>query len=110
MSEIILTDQNFSEKVIKNQKPILVDFWAEWCMPCSMISPILEKLAEEYGDKFVLAKANVDQTQDIAQKYEIEAIPTVIFFRNGKPIGRFIGVKPESEIKGWIDEILSNNK
>jgi len=101
-----LTDQNFEEEIQKADKPVLVDFWAEWCTPCLVLSPILEKLAEEYKDKFVLAKVNLDTAPLTAQKYGIEQIPTVILFKNGKPISGFIGVRPEPVIKNWLEQNL----
>lgn len=103
---ITLTDENFEKEITNVLKPILVDFWAEWCMPCLVLSPILEKLAEEYGDKLILAKVNLDTAPLISQKYRIEKIPTVILFKEGKPISGFIGVRPEPIIKNWLEQNL----
>lgn len=104
---LILTDENFDEAVSNANKPVLVDFWAEWCMPCSILSPILEKLAEEYKGKFILAKVNLDQAPITAQKYGIEKIPTVILFKEGKSIiSGFIGVHPEEMIREWLEKNL----
>ncbi|PIV10309.1 MAG: thioredoxin [Candidatus Portnoybacteria bacterium CG03_land_8_20_14_0_80_41_10] len=104
---ITLTDQNFEEELKKAEKPILVDFWAQWCMPCFALGPILEKLAEEYyKEKLTLAKVDLDTASLISQKYRIEQIPTVILFKEGKPISGFIGVKPEPVIKSWLEQNL----
>lgn len=101
---IELTDQNFEETISKSDKPVLVDFWAQWCMPCFVLSPILEKLAEEYRDKFIFAKVNLDTAPLAAQKYSIERIPTVILFKWGKPISGFLSVRPEPVIRQWLEE------
>jgi len=101
-----LTDENFEKEITSASKPILVDFWAEWCMPCLVLGPILEKVAEEYNDKFTLAKVNLDAAPQISQKYGIEQIPTVVLFKNGKPISGFIGVRSEPAIKEFLNEAL----
>ena len=101
---IELTDQNFEEEIKKAQKPVVVDFWAVWCGPCTMLSPILEKLAEEYKDKFIFAKVNLDTSPLTAQKYGIEQIPTVLLFKNSEPIAGFIGLKTEEIIRGWLEQ------
>ncbi len=97
-----LTDQNFEKTVQNSQKPVLVDFWALWCNPCSILSPILEKIEKEYKDKIILAKVNLDASPLTAQKFKVEQIPTVILFKYGMPISGFVGVKPESAIKEWL--------
>jgi len=101
-----LTDQNFNEEIVKSDKPVLVDFWTEWCMPCMVLGPILEKLAEKYQDKITLTKVNLDVAPLIAQKYRIEQIPTVILFNKGEPVSGFIGVRPEKVIEEWLEENL----
>ena len=103
---ITLTDENFEKEITNAPKPILVDFWAQWCSPCLILGPILEKLSEEYQDKFILAKVNLDEAPLTAQKYRIEQIPTVILFKEGKPISGFIGVRPEPIIKNWLEQNL----
>ncbi len=103
-----LTDQNFDQTIQNAQKPILVDFWTEWCMPCFVLGPILEKVAEEYNNKFTLAKVNLDVAPQVSQKYGIEQIPTVILFKNGKPISGFIGARAESAIKEFLNEALKD--
>lgn len=100
-----LTDENF-EKEIQGPKPVLIDFWAEWCGPCQMLGPILEKVAEGYQDKIIFAKVNVDAAPLVSQKYQINQIPTVILFKNGQPAANFIGARPEEFIKSWLNEVL----
>jgi len=104
-----LTDQNFAEYVLKNEKPVLVDFFAEWCGPCFVLGPILEKLAEEFLGKFILAKANLDNVPELAQKFQINQVPTVILFENGKPKSGFIGLLAEANIKKWLLENLKED-
>ena len=103
---ITLTDENFEKEITSASKPILVDFWAQWCMPCFVLSPILEKLAEDYKDKLTLAKVDLDTAPQISQKYRIEQIPTVILFKEGKPISGFIGVRAKPIIKNWLEQNL----
>ncbi len=97
-----LTDQNFEKTIQNSQKPVLVDFWTSWCNPCSVLSPILERIEKEYNDKIILAKVNLDAAPLTAQKFKIEQIPTVILFKYGMPISGFVGVKPEPVIKEWL--------
>ncbi|MEM3405492.1 MAG: thioredoxin [Candidatus Pacearchaeota archaeon] len=108
--EIIIevNENNFKEKVINKSKeiPIVVDFWADWCMPCLMLSPILESLAKKFNGKFILAKANIDDTPYIAKKYNITTIPSVKMIKNGEITDEFIGLIPEEEIEKWINKNL----
>lgn len=106
---IELTDQNFAEKIQAGDKPVLVDFYALWCTPCVILTPILEKIADEYKERMVFAKANLDAVPITAQKYGIDRIPAVILFNGGKPISGFIGVRSESMIKEWLERTLKDN-
>lgn len=92
-----LTDANFSHQ-LKN-KTILVDFWADWCMPCKMMSPILNDLASDIPDGYFIAKLDVDKNQGTAQKYDVRSIPTLILFKDGKEVNRFVGIKNKNFLK-----------
>ncbi len=91
VATVNITDKEFEEKVLKSKTPILVDFWAEWCGPCKMAEPVLEELSDEYKDKAVIGKVDVDQNQESSQKYGIMSIPTTVMFKDGKEVGRQIG-------------------
>jgi len=108
VTEIEVTEENFNEKVLKQSEkiPVVADFWAEWCLPCVMLSPTLEKLAREYQGKFILAKINVDENKKLAEKFEVMSIPSVKMFKNGKITNEFTGNQPESMIKEWLDNNL----
>jgi thioredoxin 1 len=97
------TDQNFEEEVLKSSTPVLVDFWAEWCMPCRMLAPTIEKIAKDYAGKVKVGKLDTDANRDVAAKYSISAIPTVILFRNGEVAQKFVGLRKEQEFKAALD-------
>uniref|UniRef100_A0A7C2S9E8 Thioredoxin n=1 Tax=Archaeoglobus fulgidus TaxID=2234 RepID=A0A7C2S9E8_ARCFL len=101
-SPVKLTSSNFNE-IIKNNENVVVDFWAEWCMPCRMIAPVVEELAKEYAGKVVFGKLNTDENPAIASRYGISAIPTLIFFKKGKPVDQIVGAMPKSELKRWVE-------
>ncbi|HOX11172.1 MAG TPA: thioredoxin [Candidatus Moranbacteria bacterium] len=101
---IILTDDNFEKEIQKTEKLSLVDFYATWCEPCSMLAPVLEKIEKEFEEKIVLLKANVDDNQLNAQKFKVDRIPMVVLFKNGEPVDSFTGFKPELEIKEWLEK------
>jgi len=108
--KIEVNDNTFEEKVIKQSKDVLVivDFWAEWCMPCLMLGPILEKITGEHKGKIILAKIDVDKNPKISQEYRIESIPAVKFFRNEKVVNEFIGALPESQVREYINKSLDD--
>lgn len=96
--EIILTEQNFEQEVLKSDLPVLVDFWATWCGPCKMIAPIIEDLAKELEGKVKVGKVNVDEQMGLAIRYTVEAIPTLIFFKNGEIVKKSVGLLDKNEI------------
>ncbi len=104
--EIILTDENFDEKINSADKLVLADFFATWCEPCSILTPILDKVAEDLKEKIVLMKINIDDAPKTAGKFSVEKIPTVMLFKNGKPISGFVGLMPELSIKEWIENAM----
>ena len=101
---IELTDDNFEREVLKSDVPVLVDFWAEWCMPCKMLTPTIEKLAKDYQGKVKVGKVDTDSNRDTAIKYSISNIPTVILFKGGEMSQRFVGLRPEKDFKAALDE------
>ncbi len=101
-----LTDTNFEEKVLKSSKPVLVDFWAEWCGPCRMVGPVIEEISNEYKDKAVVAKLDVDSNQEFAAKYGVRNIPTVLFFKDGELVDRKVGVAPKENYTETLDNLL----
>ncbi len=93
-----VSDSNFEEEVLKSSLPVLVDFWAEWCMPCRMIAPTVENIARTYGEKLKVAKMNVDENMKTPAKYGIRGIPTLLLFKNGDLVETIVGVQPEEKI------------
>jgi len=105
---MIIKDENF-EEILKNEKPVLVDFFATWCEPCSVLGPILEKVEKDMAGKFVLAKANLDDIPQTAGKFGVERIPTVVLFVNGQPVNGFVGLMQEPAIKEWLEKALKES-
>jgi thioredoxin 1 len=104
---VAVTDSTFDELVLKSANPVLVDFWATWCRPCQMVAPILEELTQEYAGKLIVAKLDVDQNQKTAQQYHVMSIPTMIIFKEGKPVANIVGFKPKEQLKKELDSALS---
>jgi len=101
-----ITIANFEETVLKSDKPVLVDFWAEWCGPCRMVGPIVDELHGDYQGKAVIGKVNVDDQQDIAAEYGIRNIPTILIFKNGEIVDKQVGVVPKADLAAKIDAHL----
>ena len=97
------TDSNFENEVLNSAQPVLVDFWAEWCMPCRMLTPTIEKLARDYAGKVKIGKLDTDANRDVAVKYSINAIPTVILFKNGQAEGQKIGAVRKADLTAFLD-------
>lgn len=98
-----LTDTNFDEVVLKSDKPVLVDFWAEWCGPCRMVGPVVEELSKDYSGKAVVGKVDVDSNPEISMKYGIRNIPTILFFKGGEVVDKQVGAVPKSVLAGKLD-------
>ncbi len=98
MAHVVLTDDNFDAEVLKSDIPVLVDFWAEWCMPCKMVEPIVDQIAQEYAGKLKIGKVDVDSNPQISMKYGIRSIPTLLIFKNGQPVDQIIGAVPKKNI------------
>ncbi len=97
------TDSNFQTEVLNSSEPVLVDFWAEWCMPCRALAPTIDKLASEFAGKVKVGKVDTDSNRDISIKYGINAIPTVILFKDGEIAARFVGLKPERDFREALE-------
>ncbi len=107
MSEIIsLNEQSWKDEVTNSELPVVVDFWAEWCAPCRMITPVLEEISKEYEGKIKVGKLNVDENSAIAGEYRIMGIPTLLFFRSGKLVDKLVGVVPKKALQDKIETIL----
>lgn len=104
---IEFTDDNFETEVIKSDKPVLVDFWAEWCAPCHMVSPIVEEIGRDYADQLKVGKLNVDQNSKTASHYGIMSIPSLLIFKEGKVVDQIIGAVPKNHLKEKVDRILA---
>jgi len=101
-----ITDQNFEDEVLKSTLPVLIDIWAPWCGPCRMVSPVVEKLAEKYDQRFKFCRLNVDQNPQTATNYQIMSIPTLIFFKDGKIADMVVGAVPERVLEPKIEALL----
>ena len=105
MAEMVITKDNFEAEVLNSDKPVLIDFWASWCGPCMMLSPIIEEIANEYDGKVVVGKANVDEQMDLAVSFGIEVIPTLLFFKNGEIVKKTTGVLEKAEIEKILNSL-----
>ncbi|MDT9587115.1 MAG: thioredoxin [Candidatus Arsenophonus melophagi] len=101
---IYLSDVDFEKTIVNVKKPILVDFLAEWCSPCQVIAPIVDKIANEYTDKLIVAKCNVDNSGGILAKYGVRSIPTLMLFKNGEKVGQHVGLLSTIQLKEFLDK------
>ena len=102
------TDDNFESEVLKSSTPVLVDFWAEWCMPCRMLAPTIEKIAKDYAGKVKVGKLDTDANRDVAAKYSISAIPTVILFKGGEVKKKFVGLTSKDDLSKAMNEVAGH--
>jgi len=109
MSKVIHSKtQNFDADVLESQVPVFVDFWAEWCGPCRIIGPIIDDLAKEFDGKVKFVKVNVDENGEIADRYQIQAIPTLMIFKNGQQVNRIVGAAPKGKYQALVREVLGS--
>ncbi|MCG8451968.1 MAG: thioredoxin [Spirochaetales bacterium] len=106
MSEVILTDEIFESEVMESSMPVLIDFWAEWCVPCRMLTPIIEDLAAQYEGKVKVVKANVDECPQTASRHNIQSIPTLMVFHKGEVVSQNIGVIPKAAIEEMFTSLI----
>ena len=104
MAEIKLTDQNFEQEVSRADLPVLVDFWASWCGPCQMLAPVIAEIAEEYAGKVKVGKVNVDEQPNLANRYGIASIPTVMLFKNGEVVNTSLGYRPKNDLETMLNQ------
>ena len=109
MSEntVTVTDASFADDVLLSEKPVLVDFWADWCGPCKMVAPVLEEIAAEHAEKITVEKLDIDANPGIARDYQIMSVPTLILFQGGRPVKQIVGAKPKAALLNDLSEVLS---
>ena len=106
MPTIAVTDANFAAQVLQSDKPVLVDFWADWCGPCKMIGPALEEISEELADKVTIAKMDIMESTETPAQFGVQSIPFMVLFKNGEKVAEKLGAAPKSQLKGWLESVL----
>ena len=106
MAELTITKENFASEVLASDKPVLIDLWAEWCGPCRMMAPVVAELAEDYAGRVRVGKVNVDEQADIAVRYGVSSIPTLLMFKNGREAGRLVGYRPKADVAAALEQLL----
>ena len=101
-----VTDASFAADVLQSDKPVLVDFWAEWCGPCKMIGPSLEELSDELGDRVTIAKMDIMENTEVPGQIGVQSIPFMVLFKDGKKVADLLGARPKSQLKGWLESVL----
>ncbi len=106
MATKAVTDASFADDVLNSDKPVLVDFWADWCGPCKMIGPALEEISDELADQLTIAKVDIMENTDIASRFGVQSIPLLLLFKDGEPVAKKLGAAPKSQLKSWIESEL----
>ncbi len=107
MGVVVVSEDNFEQEVLQSDVPVLVDFWATWCVPCHMVAPIVERIAERYAGRLKVAKLDVDENQELAIRYQVMAVPTLLFFKNGQVVDRIVGAVGEQAIAQKVETLLN---
>jgi len=106
MATVKVTDSSFQSDVLDADKPVLVDFWADWCGPCKMIAPALEEISDELGEQVTIAKMDIMENPEVAGRMGVQSIPLMVLFKNGQPVAQKLGAAPKSQLKSWIESEL----